>query len=406
MKRLFSFLMVLVAILVIAPTTKAQTTNVGTHTVQPGETLYVLKGIYSETQPEWRALRIANPFLAEPGRAFRDPENRFIVVIKPGETIDGADQLNVTPEVLVKNIALAPATYTEKASSLWNNTGWWIFLAVLLLLVAWFVIGEIRGYRDRRDTLRAEREAEEERRQEEIRRREALNTEMNRPVETAGSPMVQGGLRPDNTEVVRNFFHQQAAAQFRERQPNYPDPAARPTQLGDIEHGMLGLAGEVGQVRDINGNWHPRRLDGPKPGYQARFSYPDGTEEVMQAFEICMNIVRRGEGMRGFTFVSNRVVGPAPQPATTATHPHAALQLVRHEAGERRLTTYTTPKGDTLIFEEGCQFSHDAKNQQILRVASSGGVRIDVRMDEMQAAATVGPQAVETAATGTDGAKS
>lgn len=408
MKRIASLVLTLVAILAIAPViTIAQApANTGLYTVEPNDTAWDLAGRYYNNPTTWQRIVDMNPFLQEPGRVFtkgnpdKVGENRIILILKPGEQLVGLERIGVAPPTAVPiGELVAPATPIAATDTNLNWFAWlpWLLLAAMIIVIMWFAWGIWRDRRDARLTEERMRiEAERRREQEALARREAREREMTRPVETAGPPMVPGGIPPTETAQLTNFFDEQARARFTELRPNYHDQAALPERISPIEHGMIGGEGEV---KDIQGNWHPRRVDPAQPGYQARFRFPDGTEEVMQAFEICMNIVRRGEGMRGFAFTPRATAVPTPEPSRPAPeavpHPAIAIRRIREAAQAEHQNTLAI--GDeVMVFPLGYHLTVDRTTNDIR--LESDSVQMTLKTKAQAAASNE-----SSAATGTSG---
>ena len=201
-----------------------------------------------------------------------------------------------------------------KASFPWF---WLVIIALLAVAVALYFLLDWWKVSRANKAREATEEAEQRRRETERvvdRKREA--TKRLEP-EQLGTPVVAGGIPPTETERLQNFFEQQAVNSYVARHPELAGNrnSVRPTLVGQIEHGML--SGE-GQVRDLDGTWHDSIINAPgRPGYQARFRYPDGTEELMQSYQACMNPVRSGQGMRGYTFVPDTTTVATPEPPVT-----------------------------------------------------------------------------------------
>lgn len=162
MKRIASLVLVFMALLVIAPKTTAQTVNQQQYVVQQGDTLYALRGIYSPDQPEWKAIIIAYPQLAERGRSYRDDQGRFIVVIRPGDNFDFT-RLGVTADTLpldalkLGNTTTVPLAQQDSTSK--RDVPWWLWPLVvitLLLLAGAALTSILRGRTGGRHQLELE----------------------------------------------------------------------------------------------------------------------------------------------------------------------------------------------------------------------------------------------------------
>lgn len=324
MSRLIVCLFVLLVSLGVTPVTAQEDSMLSECTVaQKGDSFWRIAN-YHLTADQWKVLWAKNPTTPE-GKArhfFKKPENGFsYVYLGVGEVICGLKEAGVVPTIatpteLAGMGLLKTVTETKEITPNWF---WWLlFLVTFLALVALYnAYGNSQTLRMTEDARRRE----SERATQEINR---VRHEMarRREPEQLGTPVVPGGIQPTETERLQGFFHEQAVSAYVARHPELgrSRDTVRPTLIGQIEHGML--SGE-GQVRDLDGNWHDSLIEAPgRPGYQARFRYPDGTEELMQSYQACMNPVRSGEGMRGFVFVPNTPEpAPVPSPAATQTTP-------------------------------------------------------------------------------------
>lgn len=351
MKKHFSWI-VLVVVLVAAgsmPIALAQTTS--PYTVNKGDTVYALKGIYSSSQPEWKAFTILNPFLAEPGRAFVTQDGRFIVIVRPGEQLEGIDQLGVTVEPLpIKELGLAPpAKVTSEAGGGTTTTAEaqlivppWVFWFLVAAVIAAVAIVVFRIFK-KLDVEAKREEHERELRQDPV---------------TSGPAMVPGGIPSTDTARLDNFFEQQAIARFAQRNPALDRNVIRVMRVGPIEDGTISGEGLVGY---LGGEWHPRRIETPLGSYQARYRFPDATEEVLQCLQACMNpVAYGGEVYRGFTFTAGQAIVPAPEPPVPAPQavPHPAIAVARIRAAAQGEGYSTVTIGDRVItVERGVHFT-------------------------------------------------
>ena len=281
------------------------------------------------------------------------PYDNFLAGQKPLEV----PKVETPPEEKKAGLPLAVVATTHW----YQSPGFWVFLLFLASLLAATLIiwqrSRVRAGRDaetaRRNSVAARRRAEEsEREQRELRRTPA----------EIGPPMVPGGIPATDGPRLENFFEQQAANTFAERNPQYTG-GATPVRIGPITAGIM--HGD-GQTRDLDNVWHNMHIDLPgRAAFQARFRYPDGTEEDMKAWQECMNIVRAGGGMRGFTFIANTVDGtvvetpqpPAPAPVAV---PHPAIAVARIRAAAEDEGFSTIKIGNRLLtIERGVHFDMD-----------------------------------------------
>lgn len=102
---------------------------------------------------------------------------------------------------------------------------------------------------------------------------------------TSGPPVVQGGIRPEETDRLRRHF----------------DSLPNLTRVGPVEAGTISGEGTVGYS---NGTTQHHVITKPMPAYQARYrNNATGAEEVIQTLQKCMNpVTSGGTTYRGFTF--------------------------------------------------------------------------------------------------------
>lgn len=381
----FALVMVLVVI-GLMPNVAAQTAP---YTVGEGDTIYALKGIYSSSQPEWKAFTILNPFLAEPGRAFVAQDGRFIVIIRPGETLNGVDQLGITVEPLPINQLKLPlaeekeaeATATATAFS-WSWLGWLPLAAFVTFL----------GYIAFRAIHRAVQEAHRERLRREEREERERQLAMD-PV-TSGTPYVPGGIQPNEPDRLETFFERQAIDGYARMNPTVDRATIRVERISPIVRGMLS---NEGMVRYHDGqDPRPRRFNPPVPGYQARFRMPDGTEEILQSLQGCMNpVVYGGETLSGFTFTPVAEVVPIPTPAPAPTDmptgPRAIPAIAARVSAEQTLVAMGSLK---FLIPAGSIFRTGENGEILLTVGGPCDIRIRQRKK-----AAARPKAVQKTAT-------
>lgn len=322
MKRLIACALVLF-VLLAATLSVAQQNASSQYTVQKGDNLWQLAGDKLKDPMLWQRIYKQNPFLQEPGRRFEN-DGIIYVLIKPGEKLVGLEELGIIPSFAPIEKLTTPAEVVHQVAYEIPSWLWW--LLVFLAAVATYAF--LRSHENAKARRRAEDArlhqeaqmsydaAEQETLRQAAEEQTRRETERRREPEQLGTPVVAGGIQPTETERLQNFFQEQAISNYLNRHPELSGnrTSVYPTLVGQIEHGML--SGE-GQVCDLNGTWHDSLIDPPgRPGYQARFRYPDGTEELMQAYQACMNPVRYGQGMRGFTFVPDPSPAVAEQPQT------------------------------------------------------------------------------------------
>ena len=375
---------VILVLLVVATPLVAQ----AQYTVQANDTLWGLAGKNLDSAAAWETIYEANPFLKEAGRRFVDQSGRTIVVLRPGEQLAGLDKLGIVPSPVVPQ-PTPPATpvVVEKsapAQPTKSSFDWWpLLIALIIALVAY---GIYRLMQHRR-TARAI--AEMEHRDRVRMAAEARDRELRRTPSEVGPPMVAGGIPPTDGARIENFFDQQATATFAQRNPQYTGVEA-PVRIGPV---IAGIMHGDGQTLDLNRVWHDMHIDLPgRQAYMARFRYPDGTEEDMKAWQECMNLVRAGGGMRGFTFVPNAaggIVVETPEPPTPAPQPvpHPAMAVARIRAAAESIGDSTITVGDRVItVQRGAHFTVDDATGTI--TVSGGSFEMKVRSTAPQAEAT------------------
>lgn len=324
---------------------------------------------------QWHQVQAANPKLQATGRISTTKSGLYRIGLVDNEEIfipEGVTVRIKTAKPIVSSSKKdgsgeAPKTGSSSAvgSTEQTTSGFpWRWTIIVLWIVAG--VGYLL-YHIRRGRQEIARHHEQNSRIAEAEKRERL---LRRTPSEVGPPMVQGGIPQTGGARIENFFTQQAAARFTDLNPNYRGTEV-PVQIGPIVHGTMQ---DEGETRDLNGDWHELRIDAPgRPGYQARFRYPDGTEENMQAFQECMNIVRAGRGMRGFVFTPAGVVevpppaAPAPQPAP---HPAMRAQAIRAAAMEEGLPTITI--GDSVLtLERGFHITLDPNTGKVERISGN-----------------------------------
>ncbi|TSC75681.1 MAG: hypothetical protein G01um101430_175 [Parcubacteria group bacterium Gr01-1014_30] len=290
------------------------------YTVQQGDTLYELVGIYSSDQPEMRALVILNPFLAEEGRMFRDKQGRFIVRIRPDEIIEGIERLNLAVEpVPITELSPTPTPLSaaeEQGEALVAETeagfNWlWLLYALGGLVALYLILRNL--LESRRPNLPLLRQ---------------FNPALTANPVTAAPPMRRGGILYTDHLSIRRQLVEQAARRHTEVHgfmPSLDDIRI----VGDITRGRLY---DVWETRDANGRWTPRRYNG-EPGYQAMVSVNDGEPGLTTFSQGCANDLRLGARYRGGRFVPDTEVQPIPaeppEPAPTRSTPFAVPMTAR-----------------------------------------------------------------------------
>lgn len=345
-RLLASLTLVLVAIFTIAPVANfAQTpADSGIYTVLPGDTGWDLSRQYYDNAAIWQRIVDLNPFLQEAGRLF-ERDGKIILLLKPGEILVGLERLNVPAPTAVPIEQLVAPVPPVQAEAVIIDTGFnWFWLPIIGLVILGLVM-LAKVFRRRYDEQTRREEHEHELRQDPI---------------TSGTPYVPGGIAPTDMPRLEHFFDQQATARYADRNPNLDRAIIRATRVGPIEEGTIVGEGMVGY---LGGEMRPRRIETPLRAYQARYRFPDGTEEVLQCLMACMNpVTYGGDTYRGFTFTPTQAVVPVPEPERPAPQavpmPAMVARMIRTAAGTDGNTTVTI--GDqVLVFERGIHFNVD-----------------------------------------------
>jgi hypothetical protein len=311
-----------------------------------GETYTVALGdrLYSKYGPKWERLKETNPGLE--ARTSKSANGQTIVMLFPevhdvlcipegmtvSEVIHQAG--TVVPASVpalfppgcssaagfssIKGQACStptPATTPTLASTDWFQSNWlWIILALLTIAAVLFAIDWKRKRRRRLEEAARTAASEAEARAAALARERLLTQD---PI-TSGTPFVPGGIEPTETVRLENFFDAQAETRYSQRNPGSGN-TVRPARIGPIEAGTI--AGE-GMVGYLGGDMRPRRITTPIRAYQARYRFQDGTEEVLQCLQGCMNPVGYGgEIYRGFVFTADAIAVPVPTPPVVAVAP-------------------------------------------------------------------------------------
>jgi hypothetical protein len=311
-----------------------------TYEVSPGDRLYNMYGL------NWKMLRDSNPGLDRrttmPASGqeivMLYPEVRDVLCIPQGMTIAQVIRQSTpasTPSLFPPGCTSAvgfstttgqacsgstptPLTTSTKASTWYESTWLWLPLLILFLF-----LGALYAYKRERRFMR-ERKVADENVAREIAETEAAvarNREMLRDPITSGTPYVPGGIVPTEKARLESFFDDQAATRYSQRNPG--NGTVRPVRIGPIEAGTITGEGLVGY---LGGEMLPRTITTPIAAYQARYRFPDGTEEILQSLMLCMNPVSHGGDVyRGFVFTLGNIAVPAlPVPVAQVVPPQEA----------------------------------------------------------------------------------
>jgi hypothetical protein len=358
MKRLIAFLLVLVALFATAPSINfAQVpSNTGIYTVKEGDNGWNLARQYYDNPLIWQRIVDMNVFLQEPGRVF-EKDGKIILLLKPGETLVGLEKLNVAPPTAVpiaELVAPTPAVQTGAVS----QAGWpWWMWALLALITLGFVLLAYYSMQQRRRMMREH--------------------ELRRDPITSGPPLVPGGIPATDASRLTNFFDQQAVNRYAERNPTVDRATIRATRIGPITEGTITGEGMVGY---LGGDLRPRRIEQPLAAYQARYRFPDGTEENMVTLQACMNpVTYGGDTYRGFTFTPRSAAVAAPEPERPAPQPapHPAMAVRAIQAAAQREGRNTVTIGDDVMeFPRGYHVVVDRETGEITLNATAFEMKV------------------------------
>ncbi len=290
MKRMW-WCLVVVAVLAGVVAVVAQPLMPGRdlYIVQKGDTLFSLEGNYTGKPWQWSRLVSLNPFLKNPGRIWADEKGRTIVLIRPGEKLNGLGELGIVPRPFplerLRAEAPKPAPTPAPASRDYSWLWWlWMILAVLILSAL------IAYRRMRRDPV------------------------------TAGPAVVRGGV----TDAT-------ATNQFRK---NISRATEVPIDRIEIRNPVRGYVYGAVNIRYRDGSSRRMVLTG-QVGYRAmvRRSGDSWAEEYM--LQGCGNDLRMSGAQYipgfGFRFVPAEVVEEAPQPVPAQPEPATAPTRVEGE---------------------------------------------------------------------------
>lgn len=316
----------LLAFVVMATSLLAYAQAPTPHVIQPGDTVYDLRGLYDCGGPEMRTLVALNPFLRGPGRVFIQ-NDRCIVIVKPGEILDATGPaVNPLPISSLKLPSGTPEVRTEVVTQTPSWLWWLLAFFAMALAGLWLMSRNPTTWR----------------------------------------PMVEGGL---TDETVTTHFTEQATRRGATLVPG-SQQRVRLSGVWGTQHRGIGVG--------IPHHYRQERA------WRARFRMPNGTEVPGYMLQGCGNDVTYGgawytpqlgatveEGWGDEVVTAQPTVAPLPvvmvtetpsTPNTTpATQPEVEDGLTRIEL--RRATndhpamlrmTGVDEKGDaTLELKEG-----------------------------------------------------
>jgi hypothetical protein len=242
--------------------------------VRPGDSVWELGNVKLNNPNAWRWIIEQNPFLQEPGRQYTRADGTFMVLIHPGETLRGLEEVGVSLNSVQNDIAsnryTPPApqavqkTFLDSVEDFIAKNWGWLLLLLGIGILVW------------------------------------LLRELSKDPVRSGPPQVTGGV---NNQTVRDQFERRG-------------PSRGFTLLpGSIVRGR-GYGRMI--VSYHGGAEHPRNLNG-ETIYRARARFDDGREEDIFMLQGCGNDVRYGGAayrlFDNFRFVEDEaVVEPSPEP--------------------------------------------------------------------------------------------
>ncbi len=244
---------------------------VSQYVVKSGDNLWELAELRFSDPEEWRWLVSQNAFLQEPGRQFTRSDGTFVVLIRPGETIRGLEEVGITPSSVstvnpqrAGETVVVAKSFKEKLSD-WLGDKWgWLLLLFGVGLLFWFL------------------------------------RELGKDPVRSGPPQVTGGV---NDQTVRDQFERRGSSRGFTLIPG--------SIVRGRGHGRMMVSYHGGTER-------PRNLNG-ETVYRARARFEDGREEDIYMLQGCGNDVRYGGAayrlLDNFRFVEDETVAePSPEP--------------------------------------------------------------------------------------------
>lgn len=287
------------------------------YTVQHGDNLWELAGKNLDSASAWEKIYQENRFLQEPGRRF-EIDGRTIVVIRPGEVLQGLDKLGIVQEEsdIIPDVLEKSRTIREVITmSEWPWWFWWLLVALTALII-WLIMRHNRT-RDRMATVN-QRLRE---RNENLVARQDYEHMLNMDPVGSGEPIFPAGVT-DATAPAR--FQEMAAHRWEAQTGRTAN-----TQVFTIQRLTAGRGWGLMNVSYADGSTLLRRLNGERV-YEADVLFPDGNVETLYMLQGCGNDLRYGgvhryNGAEGFRFVPDTTMAPtmpttATAPATTSTN--------------------------------------------------------------------------------------
>ncbi|MES3004770.1 MAG: LysM peptidoglycan-binding domain-containing protein [Patescibacteria group bacterium] len=318
------------------------------YTVQQGDTLWSLAGEHLNSPLGWEQLYQSNPFLREPGRRWITEDGKVVVLLKPGEVLNGLNVLGFreTP----RPDLLSTLKGETKIVEMLPEWAWILFVALVLLIILLVMLAnwQYNRYHKTRDRLRDDISSLEAMTAD---RDEALRLYAD-PV-NSGPPMVPGGV---NLETAPQHFQNMGVREWASATGGRIVEPDRIQILSIIPGHAWGRL----SVRYRNGTLPEERVLTGQRVFRGQVRMPDGTEETLYMLQGCGNDVRfsgnRNVPGADFRFVPDSEQVPAPRVETPAPPTPVATATV---ATSNRNETGTVPV--TPLVDRVEQLGHEVK---------------------------------------------
>jgi hypothetical protein len=276
------------------------------YNVQKGDNLWILSEYWLQNPERWEELLSLNPWIQTEGRMSTDGGGRKIVLLYPGEEVQGIGGLEppVARTVEIQQ-GIAPLGKIDDMVDVQAIDVTFVALLLLVLVIIFFYY-VFRFLRWLLDCWREQKNMD--------------------PV-TAGPPIVEGGILSSNRSAVEERFRQMGESGLW----NGGLAATNPLRIGPIEYGTINGKGRVhyadGSSRDLN------LVE--QAGFRAQFRFSDGAERNLIFLQGCGNDVTYfGQRYEGFTFTPEEEVLPAPVAESRVAHPvRSTKKRVRNSKG-------------------------------------------------------------------------
>lgn len=300
MKKWFA-LVALLLFVGLAPQIEAQQSrgqsSLQQYTVQKGDTLWRLSGKYLGSALLWEQIYQANPFLR--GRRYQDNNGETIVILKPGEVLNGLTPLGIQAVEDAPLLSTLKGETVEITSEKIPSWMWFFFLALSILTLYIFSL-----WRKNVSELYAEKDKHEKTKDIAYDRGVKVdnlgtNLKLLEDPVTSGPAFVPEGV---TTATAGQHFQNMAARQW-ERETNRGPIAPSMIRIREIVSGH-GWGRMV--ISYSNGRNEERILTGQRL-YRGIATFPDNKEETLYMLQGCGNDVRylgnRNDPSQDFRFV-------------------------------------------------------------------------------------------------------